>query len=84
MIVESSHLALRFYKSDGWTGEILWPCLDSGQVELTGGEGWWYWRLASYSRFNVEKLMKHITKVVRWYDGDDRETDEQYVEGMNW
>ncbi len=89
MRVQSSHLALRFYEHDGWTEEVLKSCVSEGEIERTGGEGWWYWRLKVYSSFDVDGLMKHITKVDRWY-GDDLDfdeiklTDEEYVRGMNW
>lgn len=91
MRVQSSHLALRFYECDGWTEEVLKSCLAEGDnmIERTGGDGWWYWRLKVYSNFDVEKLMKHITEVDRWYKGDKyvgqfEETDREYVQGMNW
>ena len=89
MRVQSSHLALRFYECDGWTEDVLKDCLVDGEIERTGGDGWWYFRLKVYSAFDVDLLMKHVTVVDRWYEGDKytgqfTETAREYIQGMNW
>lgn len=84
MRVQSSHLALRFYQHDGWTQDLLLDCLEEGSIEFCGGHLLNYWRSTINSRFNVKKLMPHVTEVIRWYDGDPRESDEEYIRSMNW
>lgn len=95
MRVTSSHLALRFYESEGWTPELLRSCLKTGDVGRRGEEGWWYWALdhTQGSSFDVPKLMEHITEVHRWYRSPlrlnvqpyykDGETDEEFIRDMN-
>ena len=84
MIVRSSHLALRFYEHDGWTEEVLKKCLNKGEIEFWGGLCSEYWRLTMGSSFNVDKLMKHVTKVERWHKEENKESDKEYIKMMNW
>lgn len=87
--VHSSHLALRFYKHDGWTKEILDQYITRGRVmdQREGQEVRDYWLLDHElaSRLDMPRLLENeISKVVRWYDGPPRETDIEYLNEMNW
>jgi len=84
MRVQSSHLALRFYRNDGWTGDVLRECLHCGETEFCPGIGLDYWRLTQNSSFDTDKLLKYVTQLDRWDGDDNEETDKQYIEGMNW
>ena len=84
MRIQSSHLALRFYKHDGWSESVLRECLEYGELEFCEGDFLNYWRLKINSGFDIEKLMKYVTKVDRWYDGECHKTDEEYLREMNW
>lgn len=89
MRVQSSHLALRFYKHDGWTEEVLRECLSYGDIEFCPGNMLDYWRLKVGSGFDVDKLMEHTTQVDRWYDKEsfdfeNKKTDAEYIREMNW
>lgn len=87
--VHSSHLALRFYKHDGWTKEILDKYLIRGRVVDQWADqevrDYWFLDHTQYSAFDCEKLLENeVGKVVRWYDGDNRESDLEFLKGMNW
>jgi len=84
MIVKSSHLALRFYKNDGWTMALLSECLEKGSaIEFCPGIGLEYYRLEVGSRLDLDKLMPHVTNVQNWRNeliGPSRE----YIDKMMW
>ena len=84
MRIQSSHLALRFYKHDGWDEETLKSCLSYGDIDFCPGEYLNYWRLTIGSGFDVPKIMKHATLVDRWSIGGVIQTDEDYIRSMNW
>lgn len=86
MVVRSSHLAARFYKDDGWNQEILDSCMEKGTIEFADtlyGRG--YYRLVPYSRYDVDKLLEHVTEIIH-YDGHKlpKEEFKQYLENLNW
>ena len=87
--VQSSHLALRFYKHDGWTKEILDPYLIRGRVidQREGQEVRNYFWLdhEQNSALDMDRLLsEQISEVRRWYDGPPRESEIEYLKGMNW
>lgn len=86
-IVHSSHLALRFYKR--WTKEILDQYLIRGRVvDIWPGQevrDYWFLDHTMNSALDMEKLLENeIGQVVRWYDGPSRESDLEFLKGMNW
>lgn len=93
--VHSSHLALRFYASDGWTKEILDKYVICGQVVCRHPDDISpYWTLdhREGSRFDIQRLYDNeISEVHRWYkgtafdriNGDWPETELEYLEKMN-
>ena len=83
MRIQSSHLCLRFYEHDGWTEDILRECLISGDIEFCPGFALNYWRLKIGGAFSPKKLLEYATKVDRWYEGEPKESDEQYIRSMN-
>ena len=88
--VRSSHLALRFYKSDGWTKECLSKYLVRGELkdsESTHGDKpeTAYFIIGVGSRLDMDNLYDHEVSIVhRWYSGPSEETDLDYLEEMNW
>lgn len=86
MPVHSSHLALRFYKHDGWTKEILDQYLKMGRVrdQIEGQEVRDYWFLDHNlgSCFDMDRLYNDRVSKVLTYDG--KEGDLEYMRRMNW
>jgi len=88
--VSSSNLALRFYKSDGWTREDIEPYLLNGVLEDTSevhGDSpeWAYYRLEVYSKLNMKKFYKEkVSEVYRMYDDYPNMTDLEFLESKNW
>lgn len=92
MIINSSHLALRFYYRDGWTEEILRSCLKRGDVKCSHPEDpeeirYMILDHTKGSAFDAKKLLKLATRVNRWsrmLQVEILESDLEYIESMNW
>lgn len=88
--VSSSHLALRFYKADGWTRTCLIKYLKQGEIldtAFTHGDQavHAYLYMSPESKMDMRALLENeVSKVIRWYGGDPKETDLEYLESMNW
>ena len=88
--VASSHLALRFYKRDGWTLDVLQKYLIKGQfqdTQITHGdssEGAYF--LPSVGSVIDMKMLfeEEISGIRRWYSGEPRESDLDYLNSFNW
>ena len=89
MIVRSSNLALRFYESDGWTPGLLETCLARGFLRKSADyetelKELRYWALDIGGAFDTDKLMKHVTKLIRAFDDYPNETDREFIERYYW
>lgn len=88
--IRSSHLALRFYKSDGWAREDLLPYLLKGRIQDTEEDKgdqphMAYYRLEVGGALDMDRLyVDEEPIVIRWYDGAPRESDLEYLKSMNW
>lgn len=89
--VDSSHLALRFYRSGGWTRTLLEGYLLQGAIgdtALSHGDpperAYFYLDHTQGSRLDIDRLYRErVGKVGRYYDGAPRETDIEYLRSMN-
>lgn len=88
-IIQSSHLALRFYTRQGWTEENLRPYLTKGDIEVVdaGKDPFEYWRLKCQdmvSSVDVNKLAEDC----RVFDYKNRELfgeeAKKYLNELNW
>lgn len=83
--IRSSNLALRFYISDGWTKEELDQCCIKGSFSCTHTDDPDpYYTLDIGSTFNTKKLIEKMSVLHRRFDDYPNETDEQFIEKMNW
>jgi len=88
--VSSSNLALRFYKTDGWTREDILPYLMWGSLEDTeevhgDKPEIAYYRLAVGARLDMDSFYKdRVSEVHRMYDHHPNETDLEFLKRMNW
>lgn len=88
--VSSSNLALRFYKSDGWTREDIEPYLIRGRLEDTeemhgDREDFAYYRLEPYSRIDMKKFYaEKVSNVFRAFDDYPNMSDLDFLESKNW
>jgi hypothetical protein len=88
--VHSSHLALRFYKRDGWALDCLKGYLTKGEFKdtsLTRGDADEnaYFILDVGSSANMKSLLENeVSKVVRWYTDERTESDLEYMNSFNW
>ena len=87
--VHSSHLALRFYKADGWTKEILDKYLERGRVvDIWPGQeqrDYWFLDHEKGSRLDMSLLLENeISEVVRWDEGRSGQSDIDFLKRMNW
>jgi hypothetical protein len=84
MRVSSSNLGLRFYKSDGWSKELLdvigtfMPHPQFDVDETTGFGGYWI----PIGEVDIDKLMGIVTNVSRAFDDCPKESDREFVERM--
>lgn len=83
MIIHSSSLALRFYKSDGWSRELLESMLVAGALaEQEKGDE--YFILQVGGRLDMQKLLTVTTKVVRRFDDRPEESDASFLKRLMW
>ena len=88
--VQSSNLALRFYKSEGWTKEDLLPYLMKGLIEdteTTHGDKphYSYYRLDVFSTLDMDRFYKEkVSEVHRAFDDYPNMTDLEFLKSMNW
>lgn len=90
-VVHTSNLALRFYKSDGWTRECLEQYLVSGEIKDTQGLPHLdsvetaYFILSPYSRLDILRLYEdQVSRVVRTFNDNPELSDVQLMETKNW
>lgn len=89
MPVHSSHLALRFYKSDGWTKEILDQYVVRGRVVDVWQDqpvrDYYFLDHTQSSQLDMDKLYnERVSKVYRWSDTADQLLgDLEYLKEMN-
>ena len=88
MVVESSHLALRFYKHHGWTKEILDYYITQGRVldvwEDQEVRDYWFLDHTQNSKLDIERLYSERISEVRRWNPETTVSDLQYLKGMNW
>ena len=88
--VSSSNLALRFYKSDGWTRECLEKYLIKGSLKDTAETHQYedhnsYYILDVYAKLNMKNLYENeVGEVCRAFNDYPNETDLQFMERYNW
>jgi hypothetical protein len=88
--VSSSNLALRFYKTDGWTRDDFEPYIICGYIEDTAeihGDAYdlAYYRLSVHSRLDMVRFYEEkVSKVHRMFDDYPTMTDLQFLENKNW
>jgi hypothetical protein len=89
--VSSSNLALRFYKFDGWTREVLESYLTKGELIDTQfshhkdkpDEA--YFILKPYSVLDMKRLYdEQVAEVHRAFNDYPHDTDLQFMERHNW
>jgi len=91
LAVKSSHLALRFYKSSGWTEAALRDCLKKGDLKFYNDMFYSfgdmsYWVVTVGSVFDVDRLLSVAGGI---YDFNnrlltDRQEAAEYITGMSW
>ena len=80
--VSSSHLAIRFYKSQGWTKELLEEYLISGEIidHPEGQEPRDYWFGSRKGKLDLDRLYhEQISEVQRYPFCDDTRPDLEYL-----
>jgi hypothetical protein len=88
--VSSSNLALRFYKIDGWEPEDIEPYLLKGNLEDTehmhgDKPEWAYYRLAVYSRLDMDRFYEEkVSAVHRAFNDYPNMTDLEFLKSKNW
>lgn len=90
-VVHSSNLALRFYRSEGWTLEILNKYLTKGKFADTHLSHHKdplehsYFILEVRSTLDIAKLYEEqVSRVVRAFDDYPYDTDVEFMERFNW
>ena len=84
MIIRSSHLALRFYVTDGWTLEtvqkyLLRSALSEKSIELCfEGTPHAYFRFSLYADVDCEQILKDGHTVERWSE-IEKMSDLEYL-----
>lgn len=86
MKVFTSHLAIRFYVSDGWSQEILDNLTLSGKCIMPfPSDERPYFIPDVGTILDIDRLMKKVTTVVRYKPGVDAHlTDKEYLSQFNW
>lgn len=81
----SSHLALRFYRSEGWTEDRVKSFLKRGNLKFYDDTHMAYWIADVGGEFDVDKLLEFATEIYDFHDnllqGD---AAREYVNYMNW
>lgn len=84
-IIRSSHLALRFYRSDGWTRKEVEDLVDEGEIEDTfelHADADPYFRLKLHGKFKIDKIILCSHIINRYYQGEPKESDIDYLKSM--
>lgn len=84
-VITSSH-SIRFYESDGWTLDKLLPLVRRGRAELFiyfNDPGESYWIPATYTKLDIEALLKITTKVIRTFNDYPELKDQNFLERYN-
>lgn len=80
----SSHLALRFYRSEGWTEELVKNLLKKGRLRFWD-EAMAYWVAEVGSVFDTDKVLEAATEIYDFHQkllqGDEA---REYVNSMSW
>lgn len=88
--IQSSHLALRFYKHDGWTKELLNQYLLYGEVLDVWKDqevrDYWFLNHEKNSHLDMERLVKDLNpRVFNWSNEElSGEQALSYLKEMNW
>lgn len=88
--VHSSHLALRFYKRDGWTKDLIQKYLKWGEIKDTAETHGDSAELAYLfvdvgGQLEMKKFYdEQVSSVHRWHGHYENETDLQFLEDYNW
>jgi hypothetical protein len=88
--VSSSNLALRFYKSEDWTLEVLNKYLVKGNIvdsQIRHGDdpAWAYFILSPYSTLDMKRLYEEeVSEVHRAFNDHPEWTDLEFMESKNW
>ncbi len=60
--IRSSHLAIRFYRHDGWSEEVVRSCMNRGDLKFfddrVGELDMAYWVGMPGSLFNIDRLLE--------------------------
>lgn len=90
MKILSSNLAMRFYKKEGWSEELLKKCLMPGSRlkffnDLIGDWDMAYWVLEVHSHFDLKRLKPHVTEI-RNCEGKliDPKNWDSFLTDLNW
>ena len=86
--ISITSLAMRFYRNDGWTEEILKPYLVRGEFFYFEKDKLPYWILTAGSQLNVTKLFMdgHIGELrgrAAWTECEGM-TDMEVLQSRNW
>ena len=93
MIIQSSNLALRFYKRNGWTSQLMktiilpeyrkqYNELVRDTTESHGDPEYWaYFAFNPGCEYtvNVKLLLELKTELIRAFDDYPKETDEEFI-----
>ena len=88
MRVVTTNLAMRFYKSDGWTREILSGLVKEGSIDprfkFFADDRLPYWIPEVGTQLDIDRLLKITTSVQRTFNGYPNQTDKEHLESKNW
>lgn len=87
MRVVTSSLAIRFYKSDGWTPELLAPLSKrdfKDAFRYKDDPGSEYWIPAPFCSIDLDKLMAIGIEVTRTFNDNPKLNDREFLENYNW
>jgi len=87
MIVRTSNLAMRFYKKDGWTDDVLVSLIDrdshsAGFKYFDDADPYWIPEVGT--KLNIDSLMKLVTEVKRGFNDYPLQSDREHLESKNW
>jgi len=79
-----SNLAMRFYRVDGWTEELINQFIENGSVKMNFPEDASpYWIPEIGTRFNLNALLQFCPKVVRTFDDNPSLDDFSFLMQFN-